>query len=97
MANKINEEMPAHVKNWMQSGMSIKAYAETIGISNGKLAYWARKLKNVKGTQGDPPGFIELCTSGYAPEVSQPAQTGNSPTPQIVLTFPNGMCLKIYG
>ena len=91
--------MIALVNDWKQSGMSIKTYANNAGISKAKFGYWVRKEKADSITKQQYPQFIEvgsmaenlhLCKDA-APQIVIHAK------PQIELTFPSGLCLKIYG
>jgi hypothetical protein len=91
-----DKEMFAHVERWKESGMSIGTYAKTIGFSNGKLEYWARKLKVVDATNNNNIEFVELPSMAEDIEITN--KTPKSlPHPQIVLTFPSGMRVNIYG
>lgn len=91
MKREKNEKMFAFVKEWKESGLSIAAYAKTIGFSKSKLEYWIRKQKAVNDidTKLNNVAFVEVPTLAKG-------QAQSSYKPQVVLTFPNGMSLSIY-
>ncbi len=95
MDTEKNEAMLAHVEEWRRSGMSIRAYSESIGVSKGKFEYWAKKANPVH-PKNKSPEFIEISPLKKSLNYEQP-QMPLSPNPQIVLTFASGLCLKIYG
>jgi hypothetical protein len=86
-----NEKMFAHVNEWKESGLSIRAYAKTIGFSKSKFEYWVRKVKAVNdvGAETNSVAFVEVPS---LPKV----QPRNFNEPKVVLTFPNGVSLTIY-
>jgi len=96
MDNEKNEKMSAHVEEWRRSGMSIREYSDSIGVSKGKFEYWVKKARVTNKVKNKFPGFIEISRSEKSSNCGQ-AQITTSPHPQIVLTFPSGLCLKIYG
>jgi len=90
----LSQEMFEHVARQRESGMTVVNYAKHTGITTSKLQYWIRKL-NAKEAGKNSLKFIDLSSFDTADHHSKAPerQTGN---PQITLTFPNGMCLKIY-
>jgi transposase-like protein len=108
----LNQNMLEHAALQQQSDKTITSYAKLIGVSRHKLQYWVRKYKSRQKTQKAKNDtslkFIDLGSFGLreqpvnacSPDVSlktpavSPAQDERSP--QMTLTFPNGMCLKIY-
>ncbi len=82
------------VKEWQQSGMTIGDFAKKTGVPKSTLGYWICKLKDEnKVSKGQLPQFIEL-----DPLPENPVNANSdSKKPQIELTFPGGLCLKIYG
>jgi hypothetical protein len=95
MENEKNEKMLAHVEKWQRSGMSIREYFQSIGVPKGRFEYWTKKARATNNPQNKYPEFIELSTSDKSIHCGQ-AQMPSSQWPQIVLTFPSGLCLKIY-
>ncbi|HSO85596.1 MAG TPA: hypothetical protein VLQ91_03530 [Draconibacterium sp.] len=92
-------EMFASVERWKQSSMTKGRYAQSVGISKSKFEYWVRKVRETGLSADDFPGFVEIGRQSKArplPEVVEPC-SGNIPLPQVVLNFPGGLCLKIYG
>jgi transposase-like protein len=86
------------VEEWRQSGMTKGSFAQSRGIFQGTLEYWIRKVRETgKSHQDDTPEFIELCSAPKTEKVDTPLQLESLVNPQIVLTFPSGLCLKIYG
>lgn len=86
-------QMVSVVELWKQSGMTKKDFALEHGISYDSFKYWIRKL------YPDQPirkadiniqdiSFIELNQEEFKQDHCR--------TPQIELTLPNGIQLKIY-
>lgn len=90
------EEMKSYVAGWQSSGVSIREYSGLVGIPKGRLEYWARKLKPTNKIIDKQPEFIEISSSGEISKSNEP-QKVTSRIPQVELTFPSGLCLKIYG
>ena len=104
--------MLEHVALQQRSGKTIASYAKQIGVSRYKMQYWVRKYKARQKTQkveGDTSlNFIDLASFGIqhqSEDAATPSEslatTAISPDqderlPQMTLSFPNGMCLKIY-
>ena len=96
MASKkdLSQEMFEHVTRQRESGMTVANYAKQIGITQCKLQYWIRKFNAQEAVKNTDFKFIDLSsfdTSGHYSKALEPQSN-----PQITLTFPNGMCLKIY-
>lgn len=89
----LSQEMFDHVARQRESGMTVANYAKHTGISTSKLQYWIRKF-NAQEAGENSLKFINLSSFDTADHYSK-AQEPQS-NPQITLTFPNGMCLKIY-
>jgi len=104
--------MLEHAALQQQSDKTITSYAKLIGVSRHKLQYWVRKYKALEKTQkarnDTSLKFIDLGSFGLHEQPVKadiPAASLESLAvsplqderlPQITLTFPNGMCLKIY-
>ena len=96
------EEMSVHVSKWKESGLTIGAYCLKEGLAYNSLRYWIKKIHPKAGSRpvvAKKDMFIELgrsskegfkgnTSSFYNHSVSQP---------QVELTFPSGLSLKIYG
>jgi hypothetical protein len=93
------EEMIGKVEEWSRSSMSIRAFSQTLGISKSSFEYWVRKVRGTTRPLDDSPAFIEMLPSTpiKVPPPGAKPQPGHLANPQIVLTFPSGLCLKIYG
>ena len=90
--------MFARVDEWEKSPMSMEDFAQTTGISKSTFKYWVRKARETVRTADDCPQFIEMGSLVSANELQESKnQSEILVTPQIVLTFPSGLCLKIYG
>ena len=90
------EEVKSYVSGWRSSGVSIREYSGLMGIPKGRLEYWARKLRTTDTTSGKQPEFIEISSSNEILKSNEPRKV-TSRIPQVELTFPSGLCLKIYG
>ena len=92
-----NEMMIAHVNEWVGSGMSIRDFARKIEISKGKFEYWVNKVKNSNEPNRQTSHFIEISALTDTLKPSGEAhKLMKSSAPQIELTFPGGLVLKIY-
>ena len=91
----LSQEMFEHVARQRESGITVENYAKQAGITTSKLQYWIRKFNAQAAGENTNLKFIDLSSFDTADHHSKASelQTGN---PQITLTFPNGMCLKIY-
>ena len=91
------QQMFEHVARQQQSGISVANYAIKFGITRTKLQYWIRKFNAQEAGKDSSLRFIDLRSFG-ASTVPAEGKDESEPirTPQITLTFPNGMCLKIY-
>lgn len=96
MENEKYEKMLAQVQEWRLSGKSIREYSEFIGVSKGKFEYWVKKARSTNNVKNKFPGFIEISKSEKNVNCGQ-TQLSPLAHPQIELTFPSGLCLKIYG
>lgn len=90
------EEMKSYVAGWRSSGVSIREYSGLVGIPKGRLEYWVRKLRTADTTSDTQPEFIEISRCGEIFKSNEPRKV-TSRIPQVELTFPSGLCLKIYG
>jgi transposase-like protein len=89
--------MIARVGDWQRSSMSSGAFAQSLGISKSTFQYWIRKVRETSGTSGDTPSFIEIQPSVLPnPVIRAKAKPVISVNPQIVLTFPSGLVVKIF-
>ncbi|HYX05390.1 MAG TPA: hypothetical protein VE912_01530 [Bacteroidales bacterium] len=88
----LSQEMFEHVARQRESGMTVVNYAKHTGITTSKLQYWIRKL-NAKEAGKNSLKFIDLSSFDTADHHSRAPEPQSNP--QITLTFPNGMCLKI--
>jgi len=93
-------EMPEHVCRQKESGLTIWAYCQQNGVAYHSMQYWIKKMRKQKS----PPVvrkkdlFIELAPSSPKESFHKGA-FGESPPahPQIELSFPSGLVVKIYG
>lgn len=90
-----NKTMFAHVEEWRRSGKSIRDYSDSIGVSTGKFEYWVKKVRNTTNAKMRQPEFVEIGTSGKGLNCGQ-TQWPSPANPQIELTLPGGLCIKIY-
>ena len=95
MDKELNATMSAHVEKWRGSGKSIREYSGSIGVSKGKFEYWVKKLRATNTAKNKHPKFIEIRASEKGLNYGQ-TQMPPSPNPQIELTLPGGLCIKIY-
>jgi len=100
MAKRQNQaqEMFEHVTRQRESGMSVANYAKQIGITTTKMQYWIRKFNAQKAIKDRTVKFIDLNSFGTDPDfvTAEEAPGIQKRNPQITLTLPNGICLKIY-
>jgi hypothetical protein len=85
------------INEWKESGMPISKFAQKKGFTKSKLEYWIRKLETPQSTSFPNPAFIEV-GSVSTHTYSLDSKTMQTPGKlQIELTFPSGLCLKIFG
>ena len=99
MLQEKKAEMFASVSRWKQSSMTKGAFAQSVGISKSKFEYWVRKVRETGLSSDNFSGFIEIgrhANPTLLPEVEKRPVGLPTPEPQAVLTFPGGLCLKIY-
>jgi hypothetical protein len=84
------------VEEWKKSGLSLREFASSVGLSTSKLDYWVRKKRKLARHS---PAFVELTplvkSTVNVESTSKYPDTDNQA--QIVFTFPSGMCIKVYG
>ena len=94
---KLAQQMFEHVVSQRESGMTVANYAQQFGITRTKLQYWIRKFNAQEAGKDTSLRFIDLRSFGEAAERAEGKDAAEPiRTPQITLTFPNGMCLNIY-
>jgi hypothetical protein len=90
--------MHGKVEEWKSSGLSAGEFAKRNGFSKTGFGYWVkknRKLNDVKSVS-----FVELSPAIKAGEIYEVSSELREPTDHqgsIVITFPGGMSVKIYG
>jgi hypothetical protein len=85
------------INEWKESGLPVDRYAQKKGLTKSKLEYWIRKLDVSKNQEIPYPAFIEVgsvSTHTGSHEIEAAQTPGKL---QIELTFPSGLCLKIFG
>ncbi len=88
--------MLAKVDEWKKSGQTLREFTKTKGLSKRAFEYWVHKTQEAPAIS---PAFVELSPL-VSPKVNIEAKSKH-PDPgsgaQIVITFPSGMCVKVYG
>ena len=98
MNNEKRQTMISLVNKWKGSGIPIRSYAKQIGVSKSKFEYWVRKQKADATAKVSFAEFIEVGTVTENRESGHDSpQSPSDRLAQIVLTFPSGLCVKIYG
>lgn len=82
------EKMATLVEQWQASGLPKKDFCEHHGISIAKFDYWRRKKNELPLANQHTAPFLEI-TQELMPEKFQRKAL-------VELSFPNGLCLKIY-
>ena len=104
MEKNTNDTMFPHVIKWQTSGMTMRAYAEQIGMAKSKFEYWIRKYRSTRISskevskfieigkttvlQASPDGFTDFSISTTG--LTQPRKA------QVELILPSGLQLNIY-
>ena len=98
MANRkdLAQQMLEHAALQQESGITVANYAKQFRISRTKLQYWIRKFNARQARKDTSLKFIDLNSFGLQNMSESKGATEPIRTPQITLTLPNGMCLKIY-
>jgi len=90
--------MLGKVKEWRSSGLSMNEFASKHGFSKTGFNYWVKK--NRKLTESKPVSFVELSPAVKPGEIvevlAEPRDRACHPG-SVVITFPGGMSVKIYG
>ena len=84
------------VDEWKKSGLSLREFASSLGLSKDSFEYWVRKKRKL---ECNSPSFVELSPfvqPRVSVEVTSKHPESDIPA-QIVFTFPSGMCIKVYG
>ena len=94
-------EITQHVAHQKESGMSVWAYCQQHGVGYHRMQYWIKKLRKLDCQKVSPSKemFIELAPSEKETFSNRGRSINDTPpvTPQVELTFPSGLILKIYG
>lgn len=98
MANRkdVAQQMLEHVARQRESGIAVAKYAKQFGISRPKLHYWIQKFNAPQARKDTSLKFIDLNSFGLQNSSESIGASEPVRTPQITLTLPNGICLKIY-
>ena len=88
--------MFAKVDELKESGQTLRSFATSIGLSKSAFEYWVYKRRK---SLSNSPGFVELSPLVKPRVIVEAAPKHPEPDAQaqIVFTFPNGMCVKVYG
>ena len=89
--------MEGMINEWNESGLAIKDFAKKKRISKTKLQYWIRKLNRGKDQNRLLPAFFEINPGQMHTQTSTKEGLPENGKLQIELTFPSGLCLKIFG
>jgi len=89
--------MEGIINEWKESGLVIKDFAQKKKITKTKLQYWIRKLTPEKDQNRQLPAFFEISPSQLHTETTTKESLPENGKLQIELTFPSGLCLKIFG
>lgn len=90
--------MLGKVKEWKSSGLSSGEFAKRNGFSKSGFDYWVKKYHKLNGSK--PVSFIELApgeNTGKIVDVFAEPREPAVPRREVVITFPGGMSVKIYG
>ena len=85
------------INEWKESGLAINDFAQKKRLTKTKLQYWIRKLHPEKDQEPSLPAFLEISSGPSHIEASTKEDSQKKGKLQIELTFPSGLCLKIYG
>lgn len=90
-----DKNMYPHVEAWKQSGISMSAYGQSIGMQTAAFEYWVRKFR--KAQKKEDAGFVEILPALSKEKEQKPS--GQMPMQQhqgeIVFSFANGMSIKV--
>ena len=86
------------LKEWKESGITLSDFAKKKGITRTKLQYWHKRIYPQKNKRCSLPAFFEIGTPTSDLKIQAKKNTSQVPGKlQIELTFPSGLCLKIFG
>lgn len=86
------------LKEWKESGITLSDFAKDKGITRTKLQYWQKRIYVDKYQNASLPAFFEIGTK--TSQIKTRAEQDTTQVRgklQIELTFPSGLCLKIFG
>ena len=90
-----DKNMYPHVEAWKKSGISMSAYAQSIGMHAAAFEYWVKKFR--KAQKKADVSFVEILPTSLKQKGQK--RSGQMPTEQhqgdIVLSFANGLSIKI--
>jgi hypothetical protein len=89
--------MAGIINEWKESGVTIKDFAQKKRMTKTKLQYWIRKLHPEMDQEHPFPAFLEISSGSSHIEASTKEDWQEKGKLQIELTFPSGLCLKIFG
>ena len=90
--------MFTYVKEWQSGNISMKAFAEGIGMTRSKFEYWVRKFRSLNKSKTDNPGFIDISSAPFGnikKQLKEEKPLKESKL-EIELTFASGLNIKIY-
>ena len=90
--------MLGKVEEWERSGLSLGAFANKNGFSKTGFGYWVKKKALINDNKSIT--FEELSPGTKTGEIAAVLSESLESAPQhgsIVITFPGGMIVKIYG
>jgi hypothetical protein len=98
MSKEMQEIMFAHVRAWQREKMTMKAFAQSIGVTKNKFEYWYRKYKRINTTPKTLTEFIELQPPQQTNKTfeAEKQDQASLPTLKFELSLPDGLSLKIY-
>ncbi len=91
--------MRTQVMQYRASGLSVARYCAEKQLSVHKLYYWIKKTKQIEAANSGDDKFNFIDISTMAIDINADNRTvapEELSQPKVSLTFPNGLCLKIY-
>lgn len=94
----LEKKMFTQVELWKQSGMTMADFARKLGIHKDAFRYWVNKKKFTDTiAKQQEYSFVNLQASTHSPNTGEFSGISSAATSHIVLTFPSGLRLEIFG
>jgi uncharacterized protein YjcR len=93
---ELEKKMYTQVELWKQSGMKMVDYARKLGVHKDNFRYWVNK-KKYADMENQEYSFVKLEKSAQPAASFEFAENPALTRSHVVLSFPSGLRLEIFG